>query len=61
MKWFRVYLCDEDTINTSTTYEDLIFAKDEVEARELASFKWKSQFVCIGVESVFSEETSQIN
>lgn len=58
MKWFLVYVCDEDTVNTSTTYEDLVFAKDEVEARELATLKYKHGMVCIGVRAATDEEVT---
>lgn len=58
MKWFLVYLCDEDTVNTSTTYHDLIFARDEIEARELAILKQGGGLVCIGVRVATDEEVT---
>lgn len=54
MKRFLIYLCDEDTVNTSSTYEDVIFAENEEEAKELAAAKWLG-FVCIGVKPLISE------
>ena len=61
MKWFLVYMCDEDTINTSTTYEDLVFANDEEEAKKLACVRWLNGFVCIGVKVATVEEISRLN
>lgn len=58
MKWFIVAVCDEDTVNTSTTYEDLVFAKDEVEAKRMALIKYKYGMVCIGVRVATDKEVT---
>ena len=54
MKRFLVYMCDEDTVNTSVTYQDVIIAESEEKAKELATAKWLG-FVCIGVKPLISE------
>ena len=58
MKWFLVYVCDEDTVNTTTTYKDLILAENEAEAIMLANLSYNPGMICIGARPASDEEVA---